>query len=68
MKVSAQIEFTAHIIEKHGMFYAQIFDNESMNLIFDEECMTRTGAAARIGSFIAECLETEAKARETSRG
>lgn len=56
MKIIASLEVSCQIIAKHGMFYAQIFDCESLNLIFEEECMTHSGAANRIASFISECL------------
>lgn len=59
MKMVAQMEVSIQVIHKHGLYYAQIFDCESMNLIWEEECLTRQGAAARIGSFLCENIEKE---------
>lgn len=56
MKVIASAELSFQIIQKHGLFYAQAFDIETMNLVFETECLTREGAAACLCNFLTQTL------------
>lgn len=56
MKLVANIEIAIQIVHKRGLFYVQVIDTESLNLIFEEECLTREGANNRAGTFVAEAL------------
>jgi hypothetical protein len=59
MKLLATLEISIQIIQKHGLFYTQIFDCDSMNLIFEEESLTRQGADNTAATFIIKMLGSQ---------
>lgn len=40
------------LFKKGGLHWAQVFDNETMNVVFQEESLTRQGAIASILNFL----------------
>ncbi len=58
MKILSSLEVSIQIIKKGGLHYAQIFDCESLNLVFEEESLTIEGAVASVTKFVSEYLMT----------
>lgn len=59
MRIVASLEISMQIVEKNGMFYAQAWDIETMNLIFETDCLTRQGAEASLANFVIETLQKD---------
>lgn len=58
MHLLANLEIAIQIIEKNGTFYGQVFDTNSMNLVFETGALARSGCAALLGTWVAESLLT----------
>lgn len=54
-KIVASLEVSIQIIEKNGLHYTQIHDAEG-NLVFEEESLTRQGAACKASDWVMERL------------
>ena len=54
--IISSVEMSFQIVKKHGLFYAQAFDTDTMNLVFEIECVTRQGAAECLANFLQETL------------
>ena len=56
MRLLANVEMSFQIIEKRGLHYAQAFDTDSLNLVFEEESLTYQGAVASLANFLVTVL------------
>lgn len=56
MKCVSQGEFYFQVISKNGMHYAQVFEVETFNLIFETDALTREGAEIALGQWLIEYL------------
>lgn len=59
MEIVATLEITMQIIKKNGLHYAQVWDTETMNLIFETDCLTRQGAECALANFVSETLNKQ---------
>jgi hypothetical protein len=59
MKCVATLEVSMQVIQKNGLFYAQVFEVETLNLIYETDCLTKSGAIAALASFVSETLESQ---------
>lgn len=67
MKCLTYGEFSFQVIEKtegNGLtfksrFFGQVFEVESLNLIFETECYSRTGAEQALGDWLADYLSKQ---------
>jgi hypothetical protein len=55
-KIIANLEISMQVVSKNGLHYAMVWDTETMNLIFETECLTRQGAETCLGNFVIETL------------
>lgn len=59
--IVASLEISMQIVSKRGLHYAQAWDIETMNLIFETECLTRQGAECALADFVMETLRSQKK-------
>lgn len=52
MEILVSLDFSFLITKKGGLHWAQVFDNETMDVVFREESLTRQGAIASILNFL----------------
>lgn len=56
MKLISNLEISVAITKKHGLFFTQIWDIDSMNLIFEEESLTLQGAENTAATWLVKEL------------
>lgn len=59
MQCVATLEVSMQVIKKNGLFYAQVFEVETLNLVFETDCLTKSGAIAALANFVSETLEAQ---------
>ena len=59
MKLLANLELSMQIVRKGTRFFAQALDTESLNMVFESEHSTRTGAELALGDFVSLCLSKD---------
>lgn len=59
MKLLANLELAMQIVQKGARFFAQALDTETLNMVFESEHSTRTGAELALGDFVAASLSKD---------